>query len=79
MLAVVDVAPCSCRAPLSVAELARGAKGIQIWCQRSTSRTNWRVANAVGRIADLTARIERPERDVYDAADAIELLAVFET
>jgi hypothetical protein len=57
----------------------RGGKGTDLASEANLEQANRRVADAMRRIADLKAHIERLERDGHDAADGKRLLAIFET
>ena len=56
----------------------RRGKGTDLASEADLEQANRRVADAMRRIADLKAHIERLERDGHDAADAGRLLAIFE-
>ena len=58
---------------------ARGQGHSNLVSEADLERANRRVADAMRRIADLKAHIERLERDGHDAADGKRLLAIFET
>ena len=65
---------------LSVARIgARGQGHSNLVSEADLERANRRVADAMRRIADLQAHIDSLERDGHDAADAIQLLGIFET
>jgi hypothetical protein len=57
----------------------RGGKGTNLASEADLEQANRRVADAMRRIADLKAHIERLERDGHDAGDSIKLLRIFET
>jgi len=54
-------------------------KGTDLASEADLEQANRRVADAMRRLADLKAHIERLERDGHDASDAIKLLRIFET
>ena len=56
-----------------------GARTTDLALDADLEQANRRVADAMRRIADLKAHIERLERDGHDAAGSIELLRIFET
>jgi len=58
---------------------ARGEGHLNLASEADLEQANRRVADAMRRIADLKAHIERLERDGAGAADARILLAIFET
>ena len=57
----------------------RGGKDTDLALDADLEKANRRVADAMRRIADLKAHIERLERDGHDATGSIELLRIFET
>jgi len=55
-----------------------GVRVIDLSSEADREQANRRVVDAMRRIVDLKAVIERLERDVHDASDAMNLLVIFE-